>query len=96
MNLSTKQKQTDRLGERMYGYQGGMMGDGMARDLGVDMYTLRCVEWVTNKDLLCSAGSSAQCSVAAWMGGESGGEWRHVCVYTAESLCCAPETITTL
>ena len=32
--------------------------------------------------------------MAAWMGEESGGEWTCVCV--AESLCCSPETITTL
>ena len=37
--------------------------------------------------------NSVQYSVAAWMGGELGGE----CVYiTAESLCCPPETITVL
>ena len=29
--------------------------------------------------------------MAAWMGGEFGGEWLR-----AESLCCPPETITTL
>ena len=44
--------------------------------------------------LLCSAGDAAQGYVAAWMGGEFGGEWVHVCV--AESLCCPPETITAL
>ena len=32
--------------------------------------------------------------VPAWMGGEFGGEWKHVCM--AESLWCPPETITTL
>ena len=33
--------------------------------------------------------------MAAWMGGELGGEWTHVeCM--AESLCCTPEAITTL
>ena len=35
---------------------------------------------VTNKDLLYSTGNSAQGHVAAWMGGEFRGEWRHVCV----------------
>ena len=33
---------------------------------------------ITKKDLLYSTGNSAQCYVAAWMGGESGGEWIHV------------------
>ena len=45
--------------------------------------------------LLYGIGSSAQCYVAAWMGGELRGEWIHVyCM--AESLCCPPVTITTL
>ena len=34
-----------------------------------------------NKDLLHSTGNSAQCSLAAWMGGEFGGEWIHVHVW---------------
>ena len=40
-----------------------------------------CVNtWVTNKDLLSSTGNSDQCYVAAWMWGEFGGGWIHVCV----------------
>ena len=31
-----------------------------------------------SKDLLDSTWNSAQCYVAAWMGGESGGEWIRV------------------
>ena len=42
--------------------------------------------------------------LAAWMGGEFGGEWIHVIIgewihviiCMAEILCCSPETITTL
>ena len=33
-----------------------------------------------NKDLLQNTGNSAQCYVAAWMGGEFGREWTHVYV----------------
>ena len=44
--------------------------------------------------LLYSTGNSAQRYVAAWVGGEFGGEWEHV--YMAESLRCPLETITTL
>ena len=40
--------------------------------------------------------NSAQCYVAAWMEREFRGEWIHVYVCMAESLCCSPETITTL
>ena len=33
------------------------------------------IKWITSKGLLYSTGNSAQCYVAAWMGGEFGGEW---------------------
>ena len=48
---------------------------------GMDMYTLLYLKWITNKDLLYSARNSTQCYVAAWMGGEFGGEWIHVYVW---------------
>ena len=51
---------------------GGGWGKGVARDLGVDMYTLLCLKWIANKDLLDSTGNSAQRYVVAWMGGEFG------------------------
>ena len=38
------------------------------------MCTLLDTKWITNKDLLYSTGNSAQCYVAAWMGGEFGRE----------------------
>ena len=59
------------------------------------MSTLLYLEWITNKERLCSTGNSALCRMAAWMGrglGENG----HLCVCMAESLRCPPETITTL
>ena len=45
------------------------------------VYTLLYLEWITNKNLLYSTGHSAQCYVAAWMGGELGREWIHVYVW---------------
>ena len=36
--------------------------------------------WVNNKDLLCSTEYYALCYVAAWIGGEFGGEWIYVYV----------------
>ena len=39
------------------------------------------LKWITNKDLLYSAGHAAQCCAAAWMGGEFRGEWTHVYVW---------------
>ena len=57
------------------------MGEGMVREFGMVMYTLLYVKWVSNKGLLYSPGDSAQCYVAAWVGGEFGGEWIQVYVW---------------
>ena len=38
----------------------------------MDRYTLLYLKWITNKDLRCPIENSAQCDVAAWMGGEFG------------------------
>ena len=51
MNLFTKQKQTYRLRERTYGYQGGRV-EGRDREFGIDMYTLLYLKRITNQDLL--------------------------------------------
>ena len=56
------------------------MGKGIAREFGMDMYTLLYLKWITNKALLYSTGNFAQCYVGAWMGGEFGGQWIHVYV----------------
>ena len=48
----------------------------------MDVYTALYLKWVTNKDLLQSTGNSAQGYVAAYMGGEFGGEWINVYVYS--------------
>ena len=44
----------------------------------VDLLSLK---WITDRDLLYSLRNSAQCYVAAWMGGEFGGKWIHVYVW---------------
>ena len=54
---------------------------GRDREFGIDMYTLLDLKRITNKDLPYSTGNSAQCYVAAWMRGDSGGEWIHVYVW---------------
>ena len=53
----------------------------IVREFGIDMYTLLYLKWITNKDLLYSAGISTQGYVAAWMAGEFRGELIHVCVW---------------
>ena len=62
------------------------MGEGIIREIGIDVYTLLYLKWMTNKDLMYSTGSSAQCYVAAWMEGEFGGEWIHVYVWLSPFL----------
>ena len=57
------------------------MEEGIIREFGTDMYTLLHLKWITNKDLLYSTENSAQCYVAAWMGGDLRGEWIHVSVW---------------
>ena len=51
------------------------------RESGMDMYTLLYLKCIINKDLLYSTWNSTQCYVAAWMGGEFGGERIHVYVW---------------
>ena len=66
---------------------GRRMGEGIVREFGI-------FKTDNQQELLYSTGSSAQCYVAAWMGEEFEGEWIHV--YVIESLCCSPETVTSL
>ena len=94
MNLLTKQKQTHRLRAQARGCV-GRMGERTVREFAKDLYTPLYLRWITNKDLLYSTWNSAQYYVAAWVGGELAGRM-DPSVYTAETLHCSPETITTL
>ena len=47
-------------------------------EIGIDMYTLMCIKWMTNKDLLYSTGNSTQYSVMAYMAKDSKKEWIYV------------------
>ena len=58
---------------------------GIVRKFGMDMYTLLCLKWVTNKDLLYSTGKSAPCYVAVWVGREFGGEWTQALAWLSPS-----------
>ena len=82
-------------------FPGGRIGEGIVRESGMDMDTLLYFRWRTSKDLLDSTGNSAQRHVAAWLGGEFGGEWIHVSssmmsfssqsfYYSLSPLCCFP------
>ena len=80
-NEFTKQKETHRLIEWTYGFwvKGGR--EEIVTEFGINMYARLYLKWITNENLLYSTWNSAQCYVAAWMGEEFGGEWKH------ESLC---------
>ena len=56
MNLFTKQKQTHRHREWVYGCQGG----GMDWEIGVSRCKLLYTEWMNNKVLPYSTGNYAQ------------------------------------
>ena len=47
------------------------------------------MKWIINRDLLYSAGNSAEYSVVTSTGKEAEEEW--ICGCVAESFCCAPE-----
>ena len=56
MNQFAGQKQRHGCREQTYGHQGGKAagggGGGMNWEIGIDMYTLMCIKWMTNKNLL--------------------------------------------
>ena len=52
----------------------------------MEMPTLLYLKWITEKDLLNSTWNSAQCYVAAWMGGEFGGEWIRIYAWLSPLL----------
>ena len=45
---------------------------GMNWEIGVDIYTLLCIEWITNGSLLYSSGDSTQCSLVTSVGRRPG------------------------
>ena len=55
-------------------------GGGMNWEIGIDIYTLICIKWITYKNLLYSTGNSTQYSVMTYMGKESKKEWIYVYV----------------
>ena len=79
MNLQDRRRLTDLESLRS-------PTERIVREFGMDMYTLKYLKWITNKDLLYSTGNSARCYVAAWMGGQFGGEWIYVRVWLSPLL----------
>ena len=56
MNRFARQKWRHRCREQMYGHEGGKWRGGwgavMNWEIGIDIYTLICIKWITNKNLL--------------------------------------------
>ena len=59
MNRFAGQKLRHRCGEQMYVHQGGKAAGGgevcvcvMHWEIRIDIYTLICIKWITNKNLL--------------------------------------------
>ena len=58
MNRFAGQKLRHRCREQTYGHQGGKVAGGgggggvMNWAIGIDMYTLMCIKWITNENLL--------------------------------------------
>ena len=71
--IKKKKKKTNPLGltdrEQMCSCWGEGWGKGLVKELGMVMYTLLYLKWITNKNALLSTDSSTQCDVAARMGG---------------------------
>ena len=59
-------------------------------ELGIDMYTLPSLKWITSKNLLHSTGTLFN---VIWQPGREG-SWERMdtCIHMAEALCCPPET----
>ena len=81
MNVQNRIRFTGLENKFMVSGRRGRMGEGIVREFGKVMYMLLYSKWIINKDLLYRTGNSGKCSVAAWMGGEFGGEWIHVYVW---------------
>ena len=50
------------------------MGEGIVKEIEMDMYTVLYLKWIINKDLLYNTRNSTQCHVAVWMRTEFGEE----------------------
>ena len=72
----------------------GERGGGINQEFGINIYTLLYIKQITSKDLLYSTGNYTQYFVITHKGKKSEKVDIYVCI--TESLCCTPETDTTL
>ena len=79
-SLFTKQKQTYRFREHIYGCQRKGERNGQLGTLELTcIHAIFKMDNLTNKVLPYSTGNSAQSYVPTWMAGKFGREW--ICVY---------------
>ena len=56
INQFPEQKLRRRCREQKYGHKGGKTGwgggGGINLEVGIDIYTVICIKWITNKNLL--------------------------------------------
>ena len=73
----------------------GKVGGGrINQEFGINRYTLLYIKQINNKDLLYSTGNHIQYLIINCKGKEY--EKEYICIFIIESLCCTPETNTTL
>ena len=94
MNLFTKHKQSQMQKTNMVTW--GKERGEINWETGTDICTLLYIKQITNKDLLYSTGNSTQYSVMTYMGKNLKKEWIYIYIHITDSLCCTPETNTTL
>ena len=74
------------------------MGEGwrkkIVREVGIEIYTLLYLKWIANRDPLIAQGTMRNV-IGSLDGREMWGRM-NTCICMAESLSCAPDTITIL
>ena len=70
------------------------VGGGINQEFGMNIFTLLYIKQITKKDLLYRTGNYIQYSVITFK--EKEAEKIYIYIYKTESLCCTPETNTTL
>ena len=78
-------------------------GERINQEFGINRYTLLYIKQINNKDLLYNTGNYIQFPIITYSGKESEKEYMYgihryiyTHIYETKSLCCTPETHTTL
>ena len=95
MNLFTNRNRLTDIENKLMVTKGEMWveGGGINQELGMNINIILNIRQITNKDLLYVTGTSTQYSVINFKRKESK-KRMNTCI--TESLCCIPETDTTL